>query len=266
MSRTVRSVLVLLSCCVFVACSSEGPAGPPGPPGPQGQPGPAGGPQGPQGPQGPAGPAGPKGDPGPAGSLGPPICTPGAFFCEDSTLWACTKSGADAVREASCAGGSATNPTGCFTTACVPGDAACCRPTKPVCQWSFTNPASTGTYYAGNVPGELFCTPPSGCAEDTNFTTVLFRGAELACSPEVLDYLYVSVDRSQATPGQVFNLPDARVTLLLNTTKRTGGCSQWTGTVTWNAEIPTWRLTFDTTCSESGKGHIRLTGTWSGDT
>ncbi len=255
MPSTVRSILVLLSCCVFVACSSEGPEGPPGPQGPAG----------PQGAQGPTGPQGPKGDPGPPGTDTPAMCTPGAFFCEENRLWACTKSGTDAAPEARCTGGSANNPIGCFTTNCVPGDEACCRPTKPVCEWSFTSPANSGAYYAGSPPGALFCTPPSGCTDDLTFTAYLSRNTTLACSGAGLDYLFLNIDRTQASAGQTFTLPDERVQLTLNSARRTHSCIRWTGSVTWNADVPSWRVTFNATCGETGKGDIRLVGTWSGD-
>ncbi|WP_241759191.1 collagen-like protein [Pyxidicoccus parkwayensis] len=250
------------------AQGTQGPQGPQGLIGPQGPKGDTGaqGAQGTQGPKGDTGPAGPQGPKGDTGTLGPAICTPGESFCEGSSLWACTKSGADAIRTAKCAGGSATNPTGCFSDNCPAGDSACCRPTKPVCKWSFTNPSASGTYYAGYTDGELLCNPtPAPCTDAATFEVQLYRGGGAIQCGTGLNHLSLRLTRPLASPGQVFTLPDSRVTLSLNALQSNRACSKWTGTVTWNSEVPSWSVALDTRCSEAGKTDLRVTGTWSGD-
>lgn len=257
-----------------------GVEGPRGVMGPQGSQGPKGdtGEQGPPGATGAQGPQGPRGDTGPAGPMGPvgespEICTPGEFFCEGTRLWACTRSGTDAVLNTKCAGGTTTNPTGCFTTACAPGDAACCRTEKPTCQWTMSRPiTSTGAGYEnayGGVvtPESYYCYAPSSCLATDTFTVQMgITGNESITCGAVFSMLVIRVTRPMTTPGQVFTLPNSRVSLSLYADENGRACSNWTGTVTWHSEVPAWSVSVNATCSETGKSHIQLVGSYSGDT
>jgi hypothetical protein len=238
------ALLALLAVWGLGACTSEGPRGPEGP-------------QGPQGLQGP---------PGTAGAL-PPLCTPGESFCEGSRLWSCTKLGVDAVLESSCVDGSATNPNGCFSDLCPPGKSACCRPTKPLCRWSFTSPAMSGSYYT-YAQGQTYCVPPSACTQDPNFKVTLDTNPNVTmCSAPEPHLFSLQLKRPLVTPGEVISLPSARVLALgfHNTVDNTRSCAQWTGTITWSSEVPSWSISLDITCAEPGKSHIKLVGTLSGD-
>ncbi len=240
----IRVVLLALLSAWGLACTVEGPPGAQGLPGPEGARGPA----------------------GPAGTL-PPLCTPGESFCEGARLWSCTKTGVDAVLASDCTGGSATNPNSCFNDGCAPGKTACCRPTKPLCRWSFTSPATSGDYY-GYTQGQAYCVPPSDCAQDSAFNVTLNTNpnATMCNAPEPHN-LTLRIERPLGTPGQVISLPNARVTLgFSNVADSSKSCALWTGTLTWHSEVPSWSVTLNATCGESGKGHIQLAGTLSGDT
>ncbi|WNG42490.1 collagen-like protein [Archangium violaceum] len=256
----------LLSACTQI----EGPQGPMGPQGPAG---PAGGPQGPAGPKGDPGPQGPQGPAGPPGSSGgTPMCTPGASFCEGSKLWACTKTGTDAVLTSTCSSGSATNPAGCFTTECPPGTAGCCRTSKPTCSWNLTTPAMSGSSYGTDVNGSTIL-PPTGGALCSVFPvcsgadlTVMFYPIGLSTVCGTSNYVHMVLQRSQIAPGERITLPSSRVSLSINNPQDlTKKCYAWTGTVTWNSDVPSWSVTLDATCSETGKSSIKLVGTFSGD-
>jgi hypothetical protein len=170
------------------------------------------------------------------------------------------------VRSASCTGGSANNPISCSTTNCPPGDAACCRPDKPLCTWNFTSPASQGSYYSGFLPGQLYCAPPDACDRTTNFDVLLNRPTSpQACTSSPVDYLFIRLPRPMPSGGRVFSLPTGGVSLLLNITDATRSCSNWTGSLTWHSDVPSWRVTLDATCTEVGKSHIRLIGTVRGE-
>lgn len=80
------------------------------------------------------------------------------------------------------------------------------------------------------------------------------------------NYILFSMSRPMKAPGEVISLPSSRVTtLMLNDVDATKRCTQWTGTLTWNSDVPSWSVTLDATCSETGKSGIKLVGTFSGD-
>jgi hypothetical protein len=83
-----------------------------------------------------------------------------------------------------------------------------------------------------------------------------------------LDYYFtISIDRAQGSAGTLFALPTAsavRVSYSAHTPDSVY-CSSWTGTVNWIADVPSWKLSADLTCSEAGKSAIRITGSFQGD-
>lgn len=254
----------------------QGPKGDTGPQGAQGLPGPKGdtgatGAQGAKGDTGPQGAQGPKGDTGlqgPPGATAPQICTPGEPFCEDNTVWACTKTGTDAILSQRCASGSPTNPTGCFTTGCSINQGACCRPERPVFFWNFTTPAESGSLYLPGVitgVGEFYGSAPSEpCPGSTdNFYVSLTRYRVGACTePSAFENFSIQISRPLTTPDKVYTLPNSNIIM-----RHLGSasCSSWTGSVTWHSDTPNWKISINATCSETGKTGIRLVGTLNGE-
>ena len=239
----------------------QGPEGPQGPVGPQGSVGPQG-PQGPVGPQGPQGPAGPPGN-------GDAICTPATVFCDGNKVWRCTKTGTDATVSEECSGGTANNPFGCFTDHCSPESGACCRPTKATCRWNFSSPSISGSFFTRpfirrTPSSENWCALPTPCGE-FKVSVILPEGPEV-CGQTPGSSIHIRIDRALTTPGAVIQLPDARVELGASATGRPEKtCDSWTGTIKWNSDVPSYNVSVDATCSEAGKGNLRLVGTVSGD-
>jgi len=236
---------------------SVGPQGPQGPEGPQGPVGPQGS-VGPQGPQGPVGPQGPQGPAGPPGN-GDAICTPTKAFCDDNKVWRCTKTGMDATLSEECSGGTANNPSGCFTDNCPRESAACCRLTKVACRWNFSSPATSGTAF---TQGEG-CTWPTTCGDFS--VRVTHTDVPQVCQQSQSIAINISIARPLTTPGAVIQLPDARVKLHTIGGGTEKHCYNWTGTVRWNSDMPSYNVSVDATCSEAGKGNLRIVGTVSGD-
>ncbi|WP_242589561.1 hypothetical protein [Corallococcus macrosporus] len=175
----------------------------------------------------------------------------------------CTRSGTDAVSFGPCGGGSPTNPAGCHTTECPDGAAACCRTQKATCQWSFTQPATSGINFGIYNPVQGSCYAPSACAQDL-FTLQIVPGVVPGtCPTPPSSSLYLSVTRPLPTLGQAITLPNPKVQLSISGAG--ASCYSWTGSVTIHADVPTWRVSVDATCSESGKGAIRLVGSANGD-
>jgi hypothetical protein len=105
----------------------------------------------------------------------------------------------------------------------------------------------------------------TACGTTTAFTTSLYvyAGAD-SCAPATS--LYVSLPRPTSIP-HVFTLPDPTVEITSDGFGATDGgsenCSAWTGTVTWSADVPNWKVTFDITCSNSWN-HGSVIGTLQG--
>jgi hypothetical protein len=245
-----------------------------GPQGAQGLKGDTGA-QGPRGATGEQGIQGPKGDTGPAGPMGPAgespqVCTPGESFCEGTKLWACTRSGTDAVLTRGCSGGTATNSIGCYATQCLGGATACCRGEKASCRWNFTHPATSKEVFLSTttlaMAGEGHCQVPSACGTNGDFSTFFMVMADGSTCGAAFSSVSFGIRRPIPAPNYVYTLPDARVwSLALSAPDAANGCSKWTGTLTWNSDAPSWKLSVDATCSETGKGHIKLVGTYSGE-
>lgn len=238
-------------------------------PGPQGEPGPAGrdGPPGPVGPPGPGGQGFVPLDGGGTANDAGLLCTPAAMFCEGNRLWTCTRSGLDAIGGADCAAaGSTNNPRICATTGCLPppySNGACCRPSKKLCAWSITAPeVLSGDQYDTNPLADQQCTVSGGaCAGDP--LAVYFTRKVSVC-PAVNYYVTLQLKRP-FTAAQAVTLPSTNVTLYLTHTDPTKGCTAWTGIVTPVSDVPSYSVSIDATCSETGKSAIRVTGTFSGD-
>jgi hypothetical protein len=203
------------------------------------------------GPQGPPGAAGPT---GPAGSTGGIACTPGSSFCDGARLWTCTRSGTDAAGGGSCtAWGSTSNPGICSTTHCPDSAAACCRATNPSQSWNLSSPIST----SGDSYG--YVSPSGGCASAP--LSIIFSSQVSSC-PQVTQYVDLSITRP-FTVGQAISLPSAAV--VLSVVGPGGNCSAWTGTVTVSADIPSYSVSLNATCSQPGQSGLHVVGTLSGN-
>lgn len=42
-------------------------------------------------------------------------------------------------------------------------------------------------------------------------------------------------------------------------------CATWGGTVRWDSDVPSWKVTFNMACTDVGKTSTTFTGTMSGD-
>jgi hypothetical protein len=93
--------------------------------------------------------------------------------------------------------------------------------------------------------------------------TLYPSGYSAACAS--YNSITLQLTRPMRTPGEVISLPDARASLYLSGTDAAGTCSSWTGTITWNSEVPSWGVTLNATCSETGKSGVRVVGSFSGD-
>ncbi|WP_237726787.1 collagen-like protein [Corallococcus coralloides] len=191
------------------------------------------------------------------------MCTPATLFCEGNKMWSCTRSGTDAALYANCAGGSANNPTSCFSDNCAPGSSACCRPAKATCRWNFSSPVTSGTYFT-YADGQNYCSLPTSCDGVSNFQVVVVADVKSQqCGQGTFRDLNIIIKRPLTTPGAVIQLPDNRVSLSFSAPGN--NCNSWTGTVRWDSDVPSYSVSVDATCSESGKSHIRFVGTVSGD-
>jgi hypothetical protein len=193
-------------------------------------------------------------------------CTPNQPFCDGNALWQCTRSGQDAVNGTDCTSlsnlGTASNPAGCFTTLCPSGQPACCRLSKAACVWELTTPAATGT--SASAAPALGCSGPTSCASDA--FSVFLGGAQATCPSSSL-LVEATFARSVFAVGQAISFPPANpanASVAFESSVQT--CFSWTGTLTWNADVPNWEVTFDLTCSEAGKSAIQIVGTMSGAT
>lgn len=244
------------------------------------------GPQGPTGPQGPAGPAGMNGSNGAngmngnspdggSGGSGPPgvwsNCTPTTSFCDTNRLWTCTRSGVDAIGGYDCAiyGGSTTNPYVCSATTCpATSNGACCRQTLSTCDWNIGGTLSfSGTMLPPTAGGS--CSAPSaiptGCAANVGlFNGTLVYTISTMC-PATTYLVQFSIPRPSYAAGATITMPATGVSAqLYDSTDTTKSCTQWTGTMMWNSDVPTWKVTFNLTCSEAGKTGVTMTGTMQG--
>ncbi|MFP2959423.1 hypothetical protein ACLEPN_16680 [Myxococcus sp. 1LA] len=131
--------------------------------------------------------------------------------------------------------------------------------------------SSTGSVYENTVGGSVtsgnsYCYAPTTCLSTELFSVQMgVTGNESVTCGAVFSTLVVRLTRPLTTPGQTFTLPSSRASIYLYADRSSGQCSTWTGTVTWHSDVPAWRVSVNATCSETGKGHIQVVGTYSGD-
>lgn len=176
--------------------------------------------------------------------------------------WVCTKSGYDASDGIDCGlQGSANNPYTCSTTNCpAPTGAgnACCRPTKPTGTWAISSPeVLSGTMF--EFTPEEYVYANAMCWS----LSVQYVRAPPSCAGVGLAFISLSLDRSKVSPGGTFTLPTAGVTLSTVNTDEQKSCSTWTGTVKWDSDAPSWKVTINATCTTPST--FNLAATLSGD-
>lgn len=245
---------------------------------------------------------GPQGPPGAPGADAPlaasrgaaTSCTTGDRFCDGTTIWRCTRSGLDAEREIDCAAQSRpANPGLCTTDAsrCF-ATAPCCTSTLPQCVWSFFQPdATAGETFTSNASGTESCLPgragrpaplPSGyqaassCPGSPTLSYAWTKAYD-GC-PRSYRSLSLAIDRVAVRLGTITlaaaGVPGVTLTLQRSVQQTSGGfyaaeaagsCSSWTGTIAWISDLPSWRVTINATCAETGKETLKVIGTMSGD-
>lgn len=240
-----------------------------------------------EGPPGPPGMQGPPGSQGEMGQMGLPgngsmiSCEPGRSFCDGAKIWACTKSGTDALLTMDCAtdlgpanGNTATNPYSCFTSGCPesgygsrPGP-ACCRKMKYLCVASFASSPGLGfsTYWSPN-DGRCGIGNGAGCYQ-TNVPVLTVQrkiGNEqvdisLWFFPDkIMPGQTVSLSALSALPTACDGMQDVRLT--------SGGktCGHWSGSVIWTSPNPSFKVSLDLACTDMDKAEMKLQGTFQGD-
>jgi hypothetical protein len=171
--------------------------------------------------------------------------------------------GRDAVLVSECAGGSESNPSGCYYDKCPPGSVSCCRPQKALCRWAFSSPFTAGESF-GFVAGRDNCTVPTPCGDAGYFQVVIASDTtNQLCGYSSFSQLSIGIKRPLTSPGMVISLPDSRVSVYW--AGASINCSAWTGTVRWNSDVPSYSVSVDATCSEPGKGTLRFVGSAFGD-
>jgi hypothetical protein len=262
----MRTMLLVL----LVGCGGQkGDPGPAGPTGAEGTVGPQGT-IGAKGSDGQGGAAGAMGFAGPSGPTGPrnpspsPLsCTPGAAFCFSSSRVAnCTVTGADAVLGDDCSMiGSLTNPANCATSNCPPGQAACCRRSKPIGAWSLTQPEAISgvAYVAGAL--DLVSMTETCTSGGLAVSAVTFTRTISTCPSNYLS-ITATINRSPVStvvPGQTITLPNGDFVLSVTGSST---CIQWSGTAKIDSDPPDWSLTINATCATGAP--FSVSGTFSG--
>jgi hypothetical protein len=193
-----------------------------------------------------------------------PACTPYQSFCDGNNLVSCTRSGQDASLIQDCSQyyyGSATNPAKCYS-ACPQGPSgACCAVTNPSCVFSITSPFSLSAteYQPGYDSNGVDCSITPGCPGKPLSLTMI--ESKSTC-PGAFQEVLVSLDRAKVSAGQSYTLPNAGISI--TEAGDAGSCSQWTGSVTFNTDVPNWQFSINATCSSGTV--LQLTGTFSGHT
>jgi hypothetical protein len=166
-------------------------------------------------------------------------------------------------------GGSATNPYACTTTMCPPSsNGACCRQTASTCTWSLGGTVpTTGTNLPATAGASCGApsTLPAGCPANVGtFTGYVYLTQSNVC-PARINEVTFSINRANLSAGQTATMPATGVTAqLYDSFDSTKNCSTWTGTLTWNSDVPTWKITFSLMCIETGRTGLSVTGTMQG--
>lgn len=197
----------------------------------------------------------------------PAACTPSESFCEGSRIWSCTYSGKDAVFGTDCATqGTANNPGTCLTMNCSAGAKACCGRQKLLWKGNFTQPSLVGASYGGSYEtGGLYLSIGKSCGSGSSqvLVSAAIGRPTTACGSSNLLQIAAIFDRTKITAIGA-NLPFPTDGMNLYATIGDVTCSTWTGTMKIDSDLPNWSVTINATCSEAGKGSVKVVGTMSG--
>jgi hypothetical protein len=179
-------------------------------------------------------------------------CAPATDFCDAGRIWMCTRSGSDASLLQVCSASEV-----CATTECPAGRAACCRRSKPACVAALTAPSTINATAYGTAPGAdgSTCVALTGC---NDFTVGWFGPPTAAACGTSSDYVYIRIPRPWVAAPPLNSVS-------VNYQGKAGSCAAWTGSISWQSDVPSWKVTLNLTCSETNKSGIKLIGVFSGD-
>jgi hypothetical protein len=192
----------------------------------------------------------------------------------------CTRSGLDATGYDCAALGSTMNPYKCFDNcpSQLPGYGPCCAavnnpppppPSKPRCVYAVTSPlAVSGDDNTMNSPASCSAPRLPSCA-GLGTMDLSFEYQPRTCPPSNIDWRFnLSFDRTKLTPtGTPITTATTGISLSYTDYGTSGNdCSQWSGTVTWFSDVPSWKAALDVQCTDPGAAtKVHLTGTFNGD-
>ncbi len=208
---------------------------------------------------------------------GPPAisCMPGMSaktFCQGSELWQCTASGGDATLVKVCLlDSAATNPFNCFADHCGPGQKpgegpACCRTSKPICVAQVdSNPALSFTEYFSGYYEVAWCgigSAAGGSCHDMDVPVFILQNSDRSLQVNAV------LRPSRIMPGQTVDW--IALDMGCNSSYAVlmaGGrqCDKWSGSITWKSGLPSFSVSLDLQCTQSGLTDMTLKGTFSGD-
>jgi hypothetical protein len=117
--------------------------------------------------------------------------------------------------------------------------------------------------YGGNTGG-VSVFPSQGCAgSGMGLLGAVFQQIPNTC-PSTITQISVNFDRAVVSVGSTVNLAAAgKSSLYYNS--GTVSCSVWSGTMTLIADIPSWQVSMNATCTQTGMPNVMVVGTMSGN-
>jgi hypothetical protein len=212
-------------------------------------------------------------------TTGGSACTPFSTWCDGNMLMNCTRSGMDATGF-DCTKLSSTM----LTYACVdqcpnssPTYGPCCSytttgstgstggttgsPAKPTCVAAITAPTAVSGDNTTFTNGVSCSAPSAPDCPGLGYGAADFHNEPKTCPPSGW-YMSIDWDRAKVklnvptTPGNGFNIDYTDVG------NDNNDCDTWSGSATLVSDTPTWKVTFDVTCTSGPSVH--LAGTLSG--
>ena len=175
----------------------------------------------------------------------------------------CTLSGADAVLGTDCTtAGSPTNAATCVTTGCPAGQAACCRRTKQLYKWNFSQPALVGEVYVAGSDPNVSVGIGKGCAGSAIGLAYAILSRTLSVCPSNATTIYPIFDRAVIGAGATLTLPATGFTLIYNSAA--AQCTAWSGTARLDSDVPDWSITLNATCTSGALTGTQVVGSMSG--
>jgi hypothetical protein len=208
-------------------------------------------------------------------------CTQGKSFCIANQIWQCTLSGSDATLKQTCdptpVVATSNNSYTCFEDCSSKGinTSPCCTWTKPRCRATFTSdPTLDFTSYvslinltsSGNVCEFDMKTCNKGDAGSELIPTFGVFGVPTLGSSVSLG---LALDPAKISPGQTKNLSDLASPCAnenqVSVSQGGTSCTHLTGTVTWTSGPPSFSISFNLTCTETGKSGVTFVASFTGE-